>query len=158
MACNNEETAGHFHNSADKMEKMTGTLAEQSTYDPDRLLDTLIEKLSLKNDAALSRALEVPPPALTRPHGTADLFNRVIETQRCNRHPGVIPSALLAAPFGASFPATVPTVVVPFAAAFPAAAAFPGAAFLPCLLAAALHASTARWLRPRTVRRARFLA
>lgn len=45
---------------------MTGTLAEQSTYDPDRLLDTLIEKLSLKNDAALSRALEVAPPALSK--------------------------------------------------------------------------------------------
>lgn len=45
---------------------MTGTLAEQSTYDPDRLLDTLIEKLSLKNDAALSRALEVAPPVLSK--------------------------------------------------------------------------------------------
>jgi len=45
---------------------MTGTLAEQSTYDPDRLLDTLIEKLSLKNDAALSRAPEVAPPVLSK--------------------------------------------------------------------------------------------
>lgn len=45
---------------------MTGTLAEQSTYDPDRLLDTLIKKLSLKNDAALSRALEVAPPVLSK--------------------------------------------------------------------------------------------
>ena len=35
-------------------------------YDPDRLLATLISKLSLKNDAALSRALEVSPPVISK--------------------------------------------------------------------------------------------
>jgi len=35
-------------------------------YDPDRLLDALIGKLSLKNDAALSRALEVSPPIISK--------------------------------------------------------------------------------------------
>ncbi len=35
-------------------------------YDPDRLLDALIEKLQLKNDAALSRALEVAPPVISK--------------------------------------------------------------------------------------------
>lgn len=36
------------------------------TYDPNRLLDTLLEKLQLKNDAALSRALEVAPPVISK--------------------------------------------------------------------------------------------
>ncbi|MBB3121767.1 hypothetical protein [Pseudoduganella violacea] len=35
-------------------------------YNPDRLLDTLIERLGLKNDAALSRALEVAPPVISK--------------------------------------------------------------------------------------------
>lgn len=35
-------------------------------YDPNSLLDTLIEKLNVKNDAALSRALEVAPPVLSK--------------------------------------------------------------------------------------------
>lgn len=35
-------------------------------YDPNRLLDTLIERLRLKNDAALSRALEVAPPVISK--------------------------------------------------------------------------------------------
>ena len=34
-------------------------LTSQVTYNPDNLLDSLIERLNLKNDAALSRALEV---------------------------------------------------------------------------------------------------
>ena len=38
----------------------------QSTYDPDNLLTTLIHKLKLKNDAALSRALEVEPPLISK--------------------------------------------------------------------------------------------
>lgn len=37
-----------------------------NTYDPNRLLDALIEKLRLKNDAALSRALEVAPPVISK--------------------------------------------------------------------------------------------
>ena len=40
-------------------------------YDPNRLLDALIEKLSLKTDAALSRMLDVNPPVLSKiRHGT----------------------------------------------------------------------------------------
>ena len=35
-------------------------------YDPNKLLDTLIEKLQLKNDAALSRKLEVAPPVISK--------------------------------------------------------------------------------------------
>jgi len=35
-------------------------------YDPDNLLGTLIKQLNLKNDAALSRALEVAPPVISK--------------------------------------------------------------------------------------------
>jgi hypothetical protein len=46
---------------------MTSTkLADQAAYDPNHLLDSLIQKLSLKNDAALSRALEVAPPVISK--------------------------------------------------------------------------------------------
>ena len=41
-------------------------LADQVNYDPNNLLDALIEKLNLKNDAALSRALEVAPPVISK--------------------------------------------------------------------------------------------
>ncbi len=41
-------------------------LSDQVTYDPNNLLDSLIEKLHLKNDAALSRALEVAPPVISK--------------------------------------------------------------------------------------------
>lgn len=34
--------------------------------DPVNLLDSLIEKLNLKNDAALCRALEVAPPVISK--------------------------------------------------------------------------------------------
>ncbi len=34
-------------------------------YDPDQLLASLIGRLNLKNDAALSRALEVSPPVIS---------------------------------------------------------------------------------------------
>ena len=39
---------------------------DQVAYDPNNLLDSLIEKLNLKNDAALSRALEVAPPVISK--------------------------------------------------------------------------------------------
>ena len=42
------------------------SLIDQSAYDPNNLLDALVKKLSLKNDAALSRALEVAPPVLSK--------------------------------------------------------------------------------------------
>ena len=38
----------------------------QTSYDPNHLLDMLIEKLNLKNDAALSRTLEVAPPVISK--------------------------------------------------------------------------------------------
>lgn len=34
-------------------------------YDPNRLLDAMLRRLNLKNDAALSRALDVARPVLT---------------------------------------------------------------------------------------------
>ena len=41
-------------------------LPSQPGYNPNRLLDAMLEKLALKNDAALSRALEVAPPILSK--------------------------------------------------------------------------------------------
>ena len=35
-------------------------------YNPNKVLDAVIEKLQLKNDAALSRALEVAPPVISK--------------------------------------------------------------------------------------------
>lgn len=35
-------------------------------YSPSRLLDTLISRLHLKNDAALARCLEVAPPIISK--------------------------------------------------------------------------------------------
>ncbi len=42
------------------------TIQPKHHYDPDRLLASLISRLSLKNDAALSRALEVSPPVISK--------------------------------------------------------------------------------------------
>lgn len=39
---------------------------QQEHYDPSHLLESLIKKLNLKNDAALSRALEVAPPVISK--------------------------------------------------------------------------------------------
>lgn len=39
---------------------------EDVQYNPNRLLDTLIDNLALKNDAALARALEVAPPLISK--------------------------------------------------------------------------------------------
>ena len=36
------------------------------TYDPNNLLSSLIKTLNLKNDAALSRTLEVAPPVISK--------------------------------------------------------------------------------------------
>ncbi len=41
-------------------------LSAEATYDPNNLLDCLIAKLNLKNDAALSRALEVAAPVISK--------------------------------------------------------------------------------------------
>jgi hypothetical protein len=51
-------------------EQMNHTKEENASgqyqYDPNNLLETLIQKLNLKNDAALSRALEVAPPLISK--------------------------------------------------------------------------------------------
>jgi hypothetical protein len=41
-------------------------LLERPEYDPNNLLDALIQRMALKNDAALSRALEVAPPVISK--------------------------------------------------------------------------------------------
>ena len=41
-------------------------LTSSPTYNPNRVLDAVIQKLQLKNDAALSRALEVAPPVISK--------------------------------------------------------------------------------------------
>lgn len=48
------------------MEVQEAALINRPEYNPNHLLDTLIEKLNLKNDAALSRALEVAPPVISK--------------------------------------------------------------------------------------------
>ncbi|WDZ97006.1 hypothetical protein Herbaro_04235 [Herbaspirillum sp. WKF16] len=44
----------------------SNSISDHVNYDPNHLLDALIEKLHLKNDAALSRALEVAPPVISK--------------------------------------------------------------------------------------------
>lgn len=39
---------------------------QELNYDPNNLLDTIIKKLGLKNDAALAHALEIHPPILSK--------------------------------------------------------------------------------------------
>ena len=39
---------------------------QEVRYDPNNLIDSLIEGMSLKNDAALARALEVAPPVISK--------------------------------------------------------------------------------------------
>ena len=41
-------------------------IPEGAEYDPNRVLDAIINKLKLKNDAALSRVLEVAPPVISK--------------------------------------------------------------------------------------------
>jgi hypothetical protein len=55
------ETVQPLTTSGYRMETM-----EQRNYDPDNLLASLIGRLKLKNDAALSRALEVSPPVISK--------------------------------------------------------------------------------------------
>lgn len=45
---------------------MTKSVPETAIYNPDNVLDAIIAKLQLKNDAALSRALEVAPPVISK--------------------------------------------------------------------------------------------
>jgi hypothetical protein len=41
-------------------------IPDGAEYDPNRVLDAVIDKLKLKNDAALSRVLEVAPPVISK--------------------------------------------------------------------------------------------
>ena len=41
-------------------------IPDGAEYDPNRILDAIINKLKLKNDAALSRLLEVAPPVISK--------------------------------------------------------------------------------------------
>ena len=41
-------------------------IPDGAEYDPNRVLDAVISKLKLKNDAALSRVLEVAPPVISK--------------------------------------------------------------------------------------------
>jgi hypothetical protein len=41
-------------------------IPDGASYDPNRVLDAVIQKLKLKNDAALSRVLEVAPPVISK--------------------------------------------------------------------------------------------
>jgi len=52
-------------------------LLNQNEYNPNRLLDSLIERFHLKNDAALSRALEVTPPVISNRCIAADSYARI---------------------------------------------------------------------------------
>lgn len=57
----------------------------QSGYQPNRLLDTLIKELHLKNDAALCRTLQIGPPLISKiRHGrlpvSASILIRMHET------------------------------------------------------------------------------
>lgn len=44
----------------------TKIVLDSPGYNPNRVLDAIIEKLQLKNDAALSKALEVAPPVISK--------------------------------------------------------------------------------------------
>jgi plasmid maintenance system antidote protein VapI len=44
----------------------TESMSQSRHYNPDNLLASIIGKLNLKNDAALSRALEVAPPVISK--------------------------------------------------------------------------------------------
>lgn len=45
---------------------MTTSKTSHSQYDPNQLLDELMAQFKLKNDAALSRVLEVAPPVISK--------------------------------------------------------------------------------------------
>jgi plasmid maintenance system antidote protein VapI len=47
-------------------EIMANEVSLEQTYNPNRLLDALLESMRLKNDAALSRLLEVAPPVISK--------------------------------------------------------------------------------------------
>lgn len=44
----------------------TNDLMKNPAYNPNRLLDAMLKKMTLKNDAALSRRLGVKPPVFSK--------------------------------------------------------------------------------------------
>ena len=55
------------HPGAASVEPTTGADdSDMLQYDPNRLLDFLIEQLKLKNDAALARTLSIMPPMISK--------------------------------------------------------------------------------------------
>lgn len=67
--------------SATSARAASAPMGNSIAYDPNRLLDALIDRLSLKNDAALAAALEVAPPVISKirhfrlPVGASMLIN-----------------------------------------------------------------------------------
>ena len=45
---------------------MSKSTVDMTVYNPAKVLDAIIAKLKLKNDAALSRVLEVAPPVISK--------------------------------------------------------------------------------------------
>jgi hypothetical protein len=67
--CNIKSTLLHVATIKPSKNLTYGTLDIMTTkesYNPDNLLSSLISQLNLKNDAALSRALEVAPPMISK--------------------------------------------------------------------------------------------
>lgn len=51
--------------------QLNKSLLKNPQYNPNALLDIVIKKLSLKNDAALSRLLRVAPPVISKTRSRA---------------------------------------------------------------------------------------
>lgn len=45
---------------------MKNTLLTNPDYDPNRMIDAVIDHMKLRNDAALARLLEVGPPVISK--------------------------------------------------------------------------------------------
>lgn len=45
---------------------MLDAVSSNQSYNPNQLLDALLQNMQLKNDAALSRKLEVAPPVISK--------------------------------------------------------------------------------------------
>lgn len=50
----------------DSSEELVDTSSDQTEYNPNRLLDTIIDNLRLRNDAQLCRVLEVAHPMISK--------------------------------------------------------------------------------------------
>jgi len=51
--------------------QLNQSLLKNPAYNPNALLDIVIKKLGLKNDAALSRMLQVAPPVISKTRSRA---------------------------------------------------------------------------------------